>query len=1237
MLILIPVISLLSIIYRAPLTFGDISYQIPHHDNVSLLNIWSTNLGTSQRESLSIGLSALLASLPISTKLFFILNNLLPIFLLPVCYYLFLSFTGIKSAVARFSGSILSIFNPVLLGDFLNGQSIWPYLFIPWVIYFTYRIYALKDSHPTTPLCLGLSAFCLFGFLPPLALPLAIFELGLALCLVTLTLIELPNIDYLKSLIKPSLIAVTIFIVLSLPFIFVVGSGESAYNPSSSTADYIHNYQSTTFIYSLRLAGNEGNGQTRLSYNQSSMLNDFGYIDVFAVCYIFLVRSTRPKKFEHQSSLFLSSLFLSLLLVASLNVLATNHTLGMSFFNGNIVAATIRNPTKVYFFILPLFIFLLAYSINSIQQYSTKSIKIIASILVITSILAYGWPVLRGDMGLFYGNDKNTNNDYQISTTDMLIIKDSYSSQNTSIIIPSGHQDELSYQNTSNSLDTLRLGGYEPETSQQVNELNNDFNSENQDFKTILSNLGIKYIYLKRGTSYYDQSINDIFPVTINYSEAFNFLKNQGLPIVKTTHQYIKFENPNLIKQVYTSDKVAINDDGNNLPSSDSGVYKQDSLGAKMLGANYQTIDSSISNLPKVSSLFASENSFNNIANIHISKSYISRVSTNNSIQDLVYNSNLKELILSSQTDPILEVSNGNINWEYNKPTKLYETPLDKNTRYFLGLDNMFHSVVTNSLENLGTINNYQTITLYGTGGNLIKNSDFSNNMGWNNQVLDCNNHGNSGSLGMEIGHNTEGQELSFLELYARKDTACNDTNIFIPKSGPYVFGFAYRSYSSSPASYEIIFNNKQATTIRDSFQSDPRKWQSYAKEIDIPAGASRAKIYVYAYGSNEAINKIDYTNFIFSPLDKLYITSGKKSASSNYIFSAPIKKTTQISFSGSKYSKTNLINNGSFVSGPWQNTVSDCDDFNNNPDISMGIKNNSGANVLELVSISHLACTYTNIELNEGGAFEFSFNYKGNTNSEASYNLQFNDQNHTDLSYIVKTTGSIWHSYNNEIEIPQGATKATLTIYSYRLGGSANGIVLYKNFSFTKLPDLENAYYIVAQPKKPLPLDNPKSLSYISLNPELELVSFAHVSKNMFLGFNQSYQSDWQLYYAPNKVKLRRYSCESVICELNKINETFKLIKHPIEDSNHVLTNDFSNGWIINLNKAAHTSNSTFFRNSDGTYSGSIYIFFTPELTFYKYIILGSISALLVITYLVFNFFKQRHNSKHRFYVAKK
>lgn len=159
---------------------------------------------------------------------------------------------------------------------------------------------------------------------------------------------------------------------------------------------------------------------------------------------------------------------------------------------------------------------------------------------------------------------------------------------------------------------------------------------------------------------------------------------------------------------------------------------------------------------------------------------------------------------------------------------------------------------------------------------------------------------------------------------------------------------------------------------------------------------------------------------------------------------------------------KENAIKNPYFEEGLWQQTVGDCNNYDKNGIVGMQLAEHfsptaAGGKVgkyLQLSAARHVACTsQKEIPVTADQKYLFAFDYQSPNAKQAGYYLAFNDEEETVLNEKLHITSAEWQRFQKRITIPEGASKASLHVYSYSLeDGKTEIITNYDNFTLKPL-----------------------------------------------------------------------------------------------------------------------------------------------------------------------------------------
>ncbi|MBU3978221.1 hypothetical protein KJ980_02020 [Patescibacteria group bacterium] len=558
----------------------------------------------------------------------------------------------------------------------------------------------------------------------------------------------------------------------------------------------------------------------------------------------------------------------------------------------------------------------------------------------------------------------------------------------------------------------------------------------------------------------------------------------------------------------------------------------------------------------------------------------------------------------------------------------LYQKILSPDKKYYLNFGTKLIPLEKNENQKLGTINQNIQIPIYSTDGqNLIPNASFQDGL-WDQKVGDCNAYDNNPILDIKLGtepknninlDNINGGNVGvvennqYLQLEAVRHIACT-TNLFdVQENKDYLFSFDYQSPNAKNAGYYLAFNDDAKTVVSERIFVKDQDWQTYSRKIKSPAGATSARLYLYAYSVDETTNIINrYDNFSLLKLDhedevKIeYQPEFEKQEIS-------LQKENIFEYSDPDFKFENNILNGSFENGLWQEKVGDCHNYDNKGDLGMKVGNvaSEGSKSLQLEARRHSACTGTSFSVNENSVYLISFDYQSPNSKTAGYYLSFNDKNKTVISERLDIENQNWQKFEKKIRIPMGTTSVSIAVYAYESDGKTNNIVRYDNFKFVEIPDLEDKYYLVSDPQ--LNLKNPKSIKFNLVNPTKKIVHVKGATTPFFLAMSESYHPQW-------KLEMNNSKAQGIL------NSWIPFVSpDKISDDNHLKLNDFLNAWYVDVNKLCKKEGNGCTKNPDGSYDIELVIEFFPQRWFYLGLLISGITLISCLGYLIYDWRKRK------------
>ncbi|GAC1392832.1 MAG: hypothetical protein NVS1B10_05620 [Candidatus Saccharimonadales bacterium] len=553
--------------------------------------------------------------------------------------------------------------------------------------------------------------------------------------------------------------------------------------------------------------------------------------------------------------------------------------------------------------------------------------------------------------------------------------------------------------------------------------------------------------------------------------------------------------------------------------------------------------------------------------------------------------------------------------------TKLLSIINARKQPLFLLLDQQMIPLKSNTTVNLGSVSNYKEAGLYTNGVNLIPVNSFENSLA-ENGVKDCNNYDDKGKIAYSFSSDSINKSRS-LQLEATRHTACTDISFNVSPKTVNVLSFDYKSVSSRSAGYYLLFNDKNRTVYKDKINIKSTDWQKINRAIVAPEGSTSASLVLYSYESDGHNNNVVlYGNVSFATVKLEQPITLPKIVDKFVGKSLPLSSDNIFSINTPDIDMNNLIDNPSFENGFWEPAVGDCNNHDRQGLVAQHLDttdftDNKTSLVLE--ATRHIACTSKTINIPIAGDYSFSFDYKSLHSKQGGYNLQFNDQAATIVNQKLEDSGKEWQHINKVINVPSGATDVSLTIYAYESDGKVNNTVHYDNFRLSKIPDLNNTYYLVTKPTNQMTV--PRELSFSAVNSTKQIVKIKAANDPFLLSFAESFDPGWKLYVKPISSITQ---CDSVAAfvphynySLNQFNggvkecrghnkygvkEDLRFLKTaPVFDNAHIKINGFANGWTVDPGYIkSHYGPEYYHQNGDGSLDLNMVVYFKPQSYFY-------------------------------------
>jgi hypothetical protein len=527
---------------------------------------------------------------------------------------------------------------------------------------------------------------------------------------------------------------------------------------------------------------------------------------------------------------------------------------------------------------------------------------------------------------------------------------------------------------------------------------------------------------------------------------------------------------------------------------------------------------------------------------------------------------------------------------------------LNPQKNYALQIGKTTYSLVTgDTARSLGVV--HDAIKLYEyTPTNMVQNPSFEQGL-WQKDVQDCNNYDKKAVINMMIDTRVMNEGKASLQLDADKHTACTASNKIPVAAANYMLSFDYLATNTQTLGYQVVFDDAQHTVIKQDIQREHSYWQTYRSSFTVPAGAKNFTIKLLGYSDylGRYTGVTNYDNVQVNPVDDVS-TVANPSTTFTPVQLPQSSKTTLIFADQSVTQSKNLVSNSGFEQGTWQQKVGDCNNYDDNAKIKMSLgKGDQSKNSLQLSALTHAACTSQgNIAVSEMQTYLLSFNYQSNTSKFAYYRIEFNDDNHTEISGSAPVKGTGWQMFSKQIQAPYGATKARVALFSYESQYKTRWIDIgYDNIDLQQVPDSESQFIVASNVKQ---LQTPKNLTFTYDSATDKRVHVTGATTPFYVNMAESYNPLWTLKLASGDSP-----------------------KTAIE---HYALDDYANGWYVDPQVLCKSESAACHRNADGSYDLDLTVGFAPQHWFYIGCWVSSITLLACLVYMYRA--REKHSAVH-------
>jgi len=501
-----------------------------------------------------------------------------------------------------------------------------------------------------------------------------------------------------------------------------------------------------------------------------------------------------------------------------------------------------------------------------------------------------------------------------------------------------------------------------------------------------------------------------------------------------------------------------------------------------------------------------------------------------------------------------------------------------------------------------------EPITLVQLGENLVPNPSFEEGS-WNQSVQNCHAYDDDPQIEMRVSDSGSVGNSS-LDLISTRHIACTFTDFDLPAEVDVgVFSLQYKTEHLDSGGYDLIFLDEFGEAVGSSTKITINNielntdWQTHSRSIEVPDEAANTRLYLYSFPTpipTPVLTSYDDVNFSIVATsttiqNDLPISTQTYSTVPFNVLTA----TSTITYSDTLY---NLIENSDFSNGPWQDSVEDCFNVDDNVQISMEIASGEKS-YLTLAAQTHVACTHQEINLPwYSDTLFFSYEYSCDENRSSRYSIIFDDLENTVVSGVTDCSDNDWDTYSTTFEKPVDASSAVLYIYTDSFDGITKNKVSYSEFKLHVIPTVENRFYITGEPQ--IDYMQPYSIEFHSINATKRLVEVTGATTPFYLAMSESHHPQWQLQFANDKIR-------------GFFGSWVPFVSPDVVSSDaHFELNGFLNGWYVDVDQYCR-DDGLCVQNADGSYDIEFVIEFFPQRWFYLGLLISSLTLLGCLMYL--------------------
>jgi len=595
---------------------------------------------------------------------------------------------------------------------------------------------------------------------------------------------------------------------------------------------------------------------------------------------------------------------------------------------------------------------------------------------------------------------------------------------------------------------------------------------------------------------------------------------------------------------------------------------------------------------------------------------YKSVIYANTARSELTYSAHNGELVFSVASAGKLYANDTLVQDNGDKSAyDVAKVAMVKGERYFVSLNDSIVPIPAEGQGKIGHLNGQSTMQLYTTAGrNLIDNPSLESGL-WDDKVGDCNNYDRNADIHMSLTNEaSDGQRA--LELQAKRHDACTSTNTPLRGDTSYLLSYDYQSPSAQTASFYLRFNNSDTGAIKRFQSIADSDWHTTAQLITSPSNANSGQLFVHAIASDRQDATINhYDNFSLLELRKLGDVNVSPATPTYSQFPVPSNVGTSFRFVDDAYDYQNVVQNGSFEQGAWQDKVTDCNNYDKSGSVGMSINSSAktdGKQSLQLEATRHVACTYTNANVTPGTDYVLSYDYQGENAQQVGYYAEFDDPNASGRQEDVPISDRSWHTYTTTIHIPAQTSSLRLFLHAYESNGTTKNIVHLDNVKLVAVPPVEGRFYVVSTPNTML--QKPQKVEFTTVSTAKKAVRVIGARAPFMLSMSESYHPAWRL----------ELNTPQVTGPFNTWLPTARA--NAVAAKDHLKLDDYANGWYIDPAQLCAANSPACRRQANGLYDIQLIAEFVPERWFVVNRALSVAVVVLGVGYVSWDMFRHRH-----------